>query len=240
MTRGYPFSVSVDTWKISYRSLPPDRTDRYAVRYRAPFTSRQSLCSTFTNRPSVTLVPQPVTSDFQIWLTDSARQGRGTTIFAWPTRRANSSEPWQGAAGRRILDIPRARNANDVERTIAAMPKVELHVHLEGSVRPSTLLRLARRASIDAELGCFDEASVARFFQFRDCNHFIGLYGTRTLAFKNPNDFELVTMRLIVDHVRDFPAEDCFQTTEWCVEIREQSAVALGSRISDPEIHITI
>ncbi len=32
-----------------------------------------------------------------------------------------------------------------IETFILAMPKVELHVHLEGSTRPATLLKLASR-----------------------------------------------------------------------------------------------
>ena len=32
-----------------------------------------------------------------------------------------------------------------LESFIRAMPKVELHVHLEGAIRPETLLKLARR-----------------------------------------------------------------------------------------------
>ena len=31
---------------------------------------------------------------------------------------------------------------------IAKMPKVELHVHLEGSIQPETLLTLARRHEV--------------------------------------------------------------------------------------------
>ena len=36
----------------------------------------------------------------------------------------------------------------DLDAFIAAMPKVELHVHLEGSIRPATLLKLAVAAAI--------------------------------------------------------------------------------------------
>jgi len=37
---------------------------------------------------------------------------------------------------------------NVVRKFIEEMPKVELHVHLEGSVLPETLLKLARRNNV--------------------------------------------------------------------------------------------
>ena len=36
-----------------------------------------------------------------------------------------------------------------IEEFIEQIPKVELHVHLEGSVQPQTLLKLANRYNVD-------------------------------------------------------------------------------------------
>ncbi len=55
------------------------------------------------------------------------------------------------------------------------MPKVELHVHLEGSIRPDTLLQLARRNSVN--LPAQDVEELRDFYRFRDSGHFIEVYG---------------------------------------------------------------
>lgn len=54
------------------------------------------------------------------------------------------------------------------------MPKIELHVHLEGAIRPATLLQLARRNGVSLPAQDVDE--LRDFYRFRDFGHFIEIY----------------------------------------------------------------
>ena len=71
-------------------------------------------------------------------------------------------------------------------------PKIELHMHLEGSVRPAELLRIARRN--DFPLPASDEASLREFYCFRDFDHFIELWITTTPAIQTEEDFRDVVV----------------------------------------------
>ena len=59
---------------------------------------------------------------------------------------------------------------------IEAMPKVELHVHLEGAIRPETLLELARRNS--EPLPATTVAELQGWYTFTTFPHFIEVYRT--------------------------------------------------------------
>lgn len=69
---------------------------------------------------------------------------------------------------------------------LRAMPKVELHLHLEGSIRPPLLLDLARRNGID--LGAQTVEEVAARYAFRDFHHFIELYLVGMSAIRSGQD----------------------------------------------------
>ncbi len=63
---------------------------------------------------------------------------------------------------------------NDVVTFIAALPKAELHVHLQGAASVPTVLDLARRypaAGVPT-----DEATLREFYDFTDFAHFIEVY----------------------------------------------------------------
>jgi adenosine deaminase len=84
-----------------------------------------------------------------------------------------------------------------LDRFLLHCPKVELHVHLEGAMRPSVLLELARRNGI--ELPARDEAGLKRWFRFTDFNHFVQVYLACSRALRRPEDFQLLVLDFLAE-----------------------------------------
>ena len=76
-------------------------------------------------------------------------------------------------------------------------PKIELHVHLEATVKPKTLLDIARRN--DYRLPATTVEEVAELFRYRDFDHFIEVWILTTNALRTAEDFRQV--------VTDYAAE---------------------------------
>jgi adenosine deaminase len=74
---------------------------------------------------------------------------------------------------------------------IQAMPKVELHVHLEGSIRPETLLALARRNGQPLPASTVEE--LRNWYAFRDFDHFLDVYVAAARCIRSPEDIERIT-----------------------------------------------
>jgi aminodeoxyfutalosine deaminase len=75
---------------------------------------------------------------------------------------------------------------------IVSLPKAELHLHLEGSIEPTTLLELRTRhgrASTTAE--------VEQIYQYPDFMGFLMAFKTITEDLQTPEDYELITYRLM-------------------------------------------
>src|SRR5262245_6763789 len=73
-----------------------------------------------------------------------------------------------------------------------AYPKIELHVHLEGTVRPETLLEIARRN--DYPLPCSTADELRSLYEFRDFAHFIEVWVLTTNALRTEQDFRQVVL----------------------------------------------
>lgn len=81
-------------------------------------------------------------------------------------------------------------NTQLLTQFIRRMPKVELHVHLEGSIQPATLLELARRNGVT--LPTNDVAGLQRWYRFTDFKHFIEIYLAISACICTPADIELI------------------------------------------------
>src|SRR5690348_8958513 len=77
-----------------------------------------------------------------------------------------------------------------IQRYLQAVPKAELHVHLEGTIRPRTLLELAKRNRVN--LPATDLEGLQQWFTYRDFQHFIEIYFLVSRCLKTVEDYELI------------------------------------------------
>ncbi|MDR3690899.1 MAG: adenosine deaminase [Fimbriimonas sp.] len=75
------------------------------------------------------------------------------------------------------------------------MPKVELHVHLEGSIRPETVLKLAQRH--DIKLPAADLDGLREWYKFRDFPHFVEIYVSVSKCLRTADDIELIAREFL-------------------------------------------
>jgi len=91
---------------------------------------------------------------------------------------------------------------------IQSLPKAELHLHLEGSIDPATLAELSRRynSPLPTENNRYDvtgsgdvltEEDVRRLYAYRDFSGFLLAFKSVTERLRSPEDYELVTYRLM-------------------------------------------
>lgn len=84
-----------------------------------------------------------------------------------------------------------------LDRFVERMPKVELHIHLEGAVRPATVLDLARRHG--QPLAALNAAGLADFFAYRDFPQFIECYKAVGHCLRTPDAFARIVTELAED-----------------------------------------
>lgn len=79
---------------------------------------------------------------------------------------------------------------------LLTMPKVELHLHLEGAIQPATLLELAHQHNRLDKLPGNTEDELRRWFKFTDFRHFIEIYTIISDLLRTPDDFAHITTAL--------------------------------------------
>jgi adenosine deaminase len=82
---------------------------------------------------------------------------------------------------------------------VDALPKAELHLHLEGSIRPDTAVELAARHGTK-----LTPEEVAARYQYSNFAGFIDVFKWVTSFLRDPQDYALITRRLLEELLRQY------------------------------------
>lgn len=83
---------------------------------------------------------------------------------------------------------------------LQAMPKVEIHVHLEGATDAETIYRIAQRNQVALPVTSLEEWKSC--YQFRDFNHFLEVYRTTKQCIQTPEDFVEIVEKFLLNQSR--------------------------------------
>lgn len=86
----------------------------------------------------------------------------------------------------RTQTAPKSDKAN-LAGTIAAMPKAEIHVHLEGALSPNTVWEMATRNKVRLPAKTLEDWR--RYYAFRDFPHFIKVYTEASACIQRREDY---------------------------------------------------
>jgi aminodeoxyfutalosine deaminase len=135
--------------------------------------------------------------------------GHGVEEIEWNLQRAFAICQWKPGPDSVLPRVVRDRLPSpstvagasvSLPEFIRHMPKVELHVHLEGSIRPATLLTLAERNGV--ALPAHDVEGLRQFYRFSDFDHFIQVYFTISSCLRTISDFSLIAYEFGADMAR--------------------------------------
>jgi adenosine deaminase len=85
--------------------------------------------------------------------------------------------------------------SDELTQVLYAMPKVELHVHLEGATDAETVWELAHRNKVT--LPAATREAWKAMYAFRDFNHFIEVYVLAASCMRTPDDFAFMVERFV-------------------------------------------
>lgn len=93
------------------------------------------------------------------------------------------------------------------------LPKVELHLHLEGGAPPAFIRGLAREKNVDLSRIFRDDGS----YDYRDFWHFLEVYEAATSVLRSPEDFARLTRAVLEESAASGVVySECFLSPDFC------------------------
>src|ERR1700679_719982 len=89
--------------------------------------------------------------------------------------------------------LPETPPPIDAPAWLRRLPKVELHLHLEGSTEPETLVALSQRHDPTP----LTLADARALYTYRDFQGFMESYKAMSSRLRTPEDYELITYNMI-------------------------------------------
>jgi len=83
-------------------------------------------------------------------------------------------------------------NLNEIESLIGKIKKAELHLHIEGTLEPELMFRLAKRNNLSLKYNSVDE--IRKAYKFRNLQDFLDIYYEGASVLKTEEDFYDLTM----------------------------------------------
>ena len=125
----------------------------------------------------------------------------------------------------------------DFEDLIQRLPKAELHLHIEGTLEPEMMLRLAKRNRVELPYADVDEIRDA--YNFSDLQSFLDIYYAGAEVLKESQDFYDLTWayleRAAEDNVRH--VEIFFDPQTHTVKGDKEATTLLRRPYRSPWIH---
>src|SRR5688500_6267891 len=87
-----------------------------------------------------------------------------------------------------VPDVPRDR----LPALLRAMPKAELHIHIEGSLEPELIFALAKRNGVTLPYASVEALRAA--YAFTDLQSFLDIYYAGASVLQDESDFEAMAM----------------------------------------------
>ncbi|RMD93576.1 MAG: adenosine deaminase family protein [Calditrichaeota bacterium] len=95
-------------------------------------------------------------------------------------------------------------NNNELEELLTKIPKTDLHLHLDGSLRMETLIDLARKENVNLPSYTVEGLNELVFKdQYQNLEEYLKTFGYTTRVMQNPENLERIAYELAVDNQKE-------------------------------------